>query len=327
MDAYPVAQFSWLGLTWYGFGLALSAGGVLAFAVLLLEAREEPRLKAGAGQLMALSVALGLVCARLAYAIFSWQLVFLDPMDGAFLGLTPLFQVNLGGLSFYGMLLGVLLACLLHAWLSGHSAGAVFDLAALPLGLFSAFALGAQILGGAGFGEEVAPWLNWFPAAVRNAYEEWNAAVFIYQAATALLISLLLVRRRVTALPGDRMLRLLIPLNALQLFFEALRQDDYPRLAANGFIRVNQLLALAFLVGAALVLTRRQSRSAPGLWLSLLAAVGVAMAAEFNEKLPLPREALYFCSFAAMVGLSLYWLRALGSADAAATAAPQMQRE
>ena len=111
---------------------------------------------------------------------------------------------------------------------------------------------------------------------------------------------------------GDRTLRLLIPLCAFQLFLEALRQDDYPRLASNAFIRVNQVLALAFLLVIAIMLTRRLgARRALPLWGALLLAVAAAIAAEFNEKLPIAREALYGLSLAAQALLSMVMLRAV----------------
>lgn len=324
MDAYPLIQFSWLGQTWYGFALALFVDGLAAFALLAFSAKRHGLKPGSASQLMLLSVVLGLIVSRLVFSIFSWQHVFLDPMEGTFLGLLPFFKITHGGLSFYGMLLGVLLACALFARLTHQPVGMVMDAAAVPLGTFSVFALAAQILGGAGFGEEVAPWLQWFPMAVVNTFEEWNTAVFVYQAAAVLLITLWLARRQHVKLStgnhqsfGEDMLRLLIPLNALQLFFEALRQDDYPRLAANAFIRVNQLLPLAFLIGITVLLTKKAPRRAAGIWLPLLFSIAAAIAAEFNEKLPLPRELLYAVSLLAQVLLSVMWLWELRYAEGA----------
>lgn len=310
MEAFPVVRFHWLGFSWHGFGLSLTLGGLLAYLLL----KRQDRLNPGqiiTEELMPLCLALGLIFARLVYALFSWQLVFLDPMEGTFLGLAPLLRVNQGGLSFYGMVLGVLLAGLLHARRVQQPPVLVLDRMALPLGVFSCFALGAQILGGAGYGEEVAPWLQWFPAAVENTYGEWSAAVFAYQALGALLICLALWRMPKSWPKGSRMLALLIPLNALQLFFESLRQDDYPRLSLNAFVRVNQLLALAFLLGLLAVLVRKNPRHRLGYVLSLAFAAGLVLLAEFNEKLPFPRPPLYACSFASVCLMGMYWVWSL----------------
>ena len=107
------------------------------------------------------------------------------------------------------------------------------------------------------------------------------------------------------------MVALLLPFLSLQIFLESLRQDAYLRLESNAFIRVNQVLGLLVLLGLLALLTARALRQGrPALlaapWLSLALASGCAIAAEFNEKLPLPKPLLYLISLAA---LSLFtWL-------------------
>ncbi len=310
---FPIIQFEVGGLTVYAFGLALAMGGLLAL-LLLHMGREKAGMPPGAAPRLMLTVAvLGLLGARLVYCLFNWHGVFFDPVEGSWLGIMPFFRLGQGGFSLYGLIAGVLLACYLYARLAGQHTGAVLDWAALPLGLFVGIALLAQILGGTSYGEEVLEeGAHFFPLAVRNDYEEWDLAVFAWQGMTALIASLLLVRSRATARPGDRILRLLIPLCASQLFFEALRQDDYPRMEINAFIRVNQLLALAFLIVIAIILTRRLGTSATlPVWGALLLSAGAAMAAEFNEKLPVARELLYGLSLAAQALLIIVMLRAL----------------
>lgn len=124
-----------------------------------------------------------------------------------------------------------------------------------------------------------------------------------------LLAAGLILEKKDRGRPGDRMLRLLIPLYAMQIFFESLRQDDYPRLEFNAFIRSNQLLALAALVIILVLLWRRLSpaQRAENL-LSLLAGSAVFAAAEFWEKLPTQKEALYGASFVMALAISLVWL-------------------
>ena len=309
---FPVIQFEVGGLIVYAFGLALAIGGLLAL-LLLHMGREKAGMPPGAApRLMIGAAVLGLLGARLIYCLFNWRGVFFDPVEGSWLGIMPFFRFDQGGLSLYGLMAGVLLACYLYARLAGQSTGAVLDWAALPLGLFVGIALLAQILGGTSYGEEVLQeGAHFFPLAVRNDYEEWDLAVFAWQGMSALITSLL-VRGRAPARPGDRMLRLLIPLCASQLFFEALRQDDYPRMEINAFIRVNQLLALAFLIVIAIILTRRLGATGTlPAWGALMLSAATAMAAEFNEKLPVARELLYGLSLTAQALLIIVILRAL----------------
>lgn len=309
---FPVIQFEVGGLIVYAFGLALAIGGLLALLLLHMW-REKAGMPPGAApRLMIGAAVLGLLGARLVYCLFNWRGVFFDPVEGSWLGIMPFFRFDQGGLSLYGLMAGVLLACYLYARLAGQSTGAVLDWAALPLGLFVGIALLAQILGGTSYGEEVLQeGAHFFPLAMRNDYEEWDLAVFAWQGMSALITSLL-VRGRAPARPGDRMLRLLIPLCASQLFFEALRQDDYPRMEINAFIRVNQLLALAFLIVIAVLLTRRLGATGTlPAWGALMLSAATAMAAEFNEKLPVARELLYGLSLTAQALLIIVMLRAL----------------
>ncbi len=311
---FPVLSFSLGGLTVYLFGLILSIGALLSLALLYAGEKRMSIAPGSSPRLLLASGLCGFVGSKLVFSLVNFSRLFYDDMEGHFLGLSPLFQVAGGGHSFYGFIAGALLGMLLFAKLSRQDKGRVFGWASAPLGAFLTAAFFAQIAGGSGWGEEAAPFFQFIPLAIRNPWDEWNIAVFFYEGLWVLLLTLWLrCSRRQTVRPGDRMLMLLIPLAAMQVFFESLRQDDYPRLESNAFIRVNQLLALLMLVVMLWIVFKRLSAAQrAGNIVMLLLASAVFIAAEFWEKLPMQKEAIYAASFVMALALSRVWLAALG---------------
>lgn len=294
----------------YGFGLALAAGALIALLFLYCGEKKDGLLPGSASLAFLLSALFGLAFSRLMYGLLNFGTVFYDPMEGSRLGIAPLVSVGRGGHSLYGLIAGMLLGLYVFSRLTRQPGGRVLDWAAPALAVLVCAALLAQPAGGSGYGEEAAPPLRFFPVSILNRYGEWNTAVFLYEGLWALLLAAgLILEKKDRGRPGDRMLRLLIPLYAMQIFFESLRQDDYPRLAFNAFIRSNQLLALVALLIILVFLWRRLSpvQRAVNL-LSLLVGSAVFTAAEFWEKLPIQKEALYGASFVMALVISLVWL-------------------
>lgn len=312
MPDFPVIGFDIGDLRLHAFGLLLSLAGLLTLLLLWRgEKRRGLRPGSAAGMLL-LGGVLGLLGARLLYSLIQKDRLFVDAFDGSYLGLQPFFELAHGGFSLYGLLFGWLLAGWLFARISRRRLGEVYDWLALPSALFLSLLSFGQILGGQGYGEQLElEALQFVPIAVQNSFEEWYLAVFAYQGLLLAGLALWLRLRRRQGAPGDRMVALLLPFLSLQIFLESLRQDAYLRLESNAFIRVNQVLALLALLGLLALLTARALRQGrPALlaapWLSLVLASGCAIAAEFNEKLPLPKPLLYLISLAA---LSLFaWL-------------------
>ncbi len=311
---FPVYSLQLGGVTLYAFGLALMGAALVAWALLGAMERQHGLKQGTAAALIALAIPLGLFCGRLVFALVRAGQVFYDPMEGTFLGIGPFFQLQQGGFGFFGMLLGVLLAVLLTARLTRQATRPLMDWAAPPLALFCGALRFAQILGGGGYGEEVlVEGLQFFPLAVQNAYGEWVYAVFVFEGLAALLAFVWLWTRKHRP---HQMLRLLTILTTSQIFLESLRQDAILRLEGNGFIRVSQVLALIILVAVVVVLTRQLAKAGRGrtswiMWPCLALGVAGAMAAEFYEKLPLPKELLYGLSFLAQLLLCMVVLRSI----------------
>lgn len=303
----------------YGWGLAAALGALLAYALLMRCTRRAGLGKSMAQRLMLWAMPLGLLFARLVYCLVRYEQVFYDPLEGCFLGLMPLIHIDQGGLSIMGMLLGVFLAAFVVSKLAGQPFSALADAMALPLALFCAIALMGQILGGEGYGGDVAePRWQFFPIAVQNVFGEWSVAVFMLQGLATLLIGgLLILLGKGPRKPGDMALYFLIFFCAAQVFFESLRRDNYLRLEANGFIRVTQVMAMTVLLAVVVLLTVRSIRAGRALvsiladWLALVIAIAAAVGAEFYEKIDLPMMLLFAFSAAALLGLSVVLSRSV----------------
>lgn len=328
---FPVYSLDVFGLRLYGFGLAVALAALLAWLLLHLGEKRYALPAGSARLLIVLALPISLLLSRALYSLILRERLFYDVMDGSYLGLRPFLDLAGGGLSFFGMLMGIVLAALLAARLLRRPGAQMLDWVALPLVVFISIARFGEILGGQGFGEELSlPALQFFPLGFRNSYEEWYLAVCVLEGLAAALIALSLLRSRgEQARPGDRMIRMLIPFAAMQVFLESLRQDAYLRLESNAFIRVEQVLAMLVLVILLSLLSRPALRAGHGrlllvAWLSLLLAAGAALAAEFNEKLPLPKALLYALSLLAQclhIWIALRLLRRTRRPDNAITAA------
>ncbi|NLD52421.1 MAG: hypothetical protein GX650_05955 [Clostridiales bacterium] len=311
---FPVYSLQLSGIRLYAFGLVLAGAAVLNWALLGVSQKRHGLKQGTAAALMALVLPLGLFCARLVFALVRAGQVFYDPMEGTFLGISPFFRLEQGGYSFFGLLLGVLLALLILARLSRQPTRRLMDWAAPPLALFCSLLRFAQILGGGGYGEEVlTEGLQFFPLAVQNAYGEWVLAVFVFEGLVALVAFFGLWKRRHKQ---HQMPALLTILTTSQIFLESLRQDAILRLEGNGFIRVSQVLALAILAAVMAVITRQlmqvgKVKSTWTMWPCLLLGAAAAIAAEFYEKLPLSKGLLYGLSFGAQLLLCIVVLRTI----------------
>lgn len=180
--------------------------------------------------------------ARLAYCAFR--------PDSPYSSVEGFFRADLGGMMFYGGMLGAALALWIAARLSHLHLGRLADAAAPACALLIAFIRLSEGLRGGNYGdwlEEDSPFA-WFPFAVYDPYyESWIGAVFMAGVLIALLIALLLWKTN-SHFPGDRALLLMGLYASWQVVLESMRFDDFLRW---GFVRCSQVLS-AFVIAAVL---------------------------------------------------------------------------
>ncbi|MDO4355706.1 MAG: prolipoprotein diacylglyceryl transferase [Clostridia bacterium] len=237
----PVA-FSAFGLSvrWYGIMIAL---GVL-FATVIACAREQKLglKKDSAVNLILIALPVAIICARLYYVAFSWDM-YRD-------NLWEIFHLRGGGLALYGGLIGGVLAGVLYARASRISVGRLADLAAPAIAIGQAFGRWGNFFNQEAYGAAIAdPALRFFPIGVYiQAEAGWFYATFFYESLWCLLLcgALLLAERRGGfRRSGDTLLWYGFGYALERVAVEALRTDSL----YWGPVRVSQLVSALLLAG------------------------------------------------------------------------------
>ncbi len=310
MGTFPLISWNVGPVTVYGYGVAAALGFFTLWAFLNGSQKHFQIKPHTSERLMALALPLSLFLGRLLFVFIRRSMVFYNPVDGAYLGLWPFFRVWEGGVSVLGMLFGLVLSAALTAKTTNQPFHQLFDWLAAPSALLMVFLTGGAILAGEGYGEILEEPVFLF--SLSNEFGESYRAVFLMEGISYLVIAGLLQKIKVSR-PGGRGLSMLAMVSCAQLFLESLHRDNYMRLESNGFIRVNQLLALGMLLGVLLYLTKQDGRLSPKRvalsWGMLLIAAVFVIGAEFYEKLPFPTLLLYGLSAFSCLLLALVLTR------------------
>lgn len=227
------------GFSMYGVCVALAA----LLAVLALHGAGRQKRSAGnaveALDLAAVCIPAAVVGARLCYCLSRFGYYFLE--------MHPLSVLRVweGGYMLYGAVLFALAAAALLAKRRGRSAAATLDALAVP-GLLAA---AVCRLGEGLVGEGIGTWVEQealmrFPFAVQNEFGEWQLAVFMLEAVTALLLAGAV--SRVEAGRGRRMETALLLYACCQVLLESLRMDSCLKV---GFVRINQVISALVILG------------------------------------------------------------------------------
>ena len=242
-------------LTLYPYGLAVALAAALGLMMMHCIGKKSG-LKQGTVSVFAvLAVPLGTIFAHILYSLirFDWL------MEKGFL---HMFRLTDGGYVLYGTVLGCFLAALLTVKLCKENLGSLLDAAAAPAALTIALCRLAEGLVGQGYGRYLADWfdgesgmslfaledtsfLEHFPFAVQDMYEEWCWAVFVLEALFALIILVTLLKTN-TRRSGSKAALLMLLYAASQALCEGLREDAVLRW---GFVRVNQILSALVVAG------------------------------------------------------------------------------
>ena len=318
------------GLTLYPYGLALSAGTLLAL-LLAHRAFRRSGIRPGALSCFALlAIPLALLGARAAYCLATLDWVMQE-------GFSFFLQLTRGGYMLYGAVLGGVVALLLTARITGEDFASMADHLAVPALVLVMVGRLAEGLVGQGYGWCVEDWFmedsgmslfvledpSFFyrlPFAVPDMYGNYNWAVFIPEALAAGLIALAAGLTRTRREGGKALLALLL-YAAAQVLGESLRQDAVLRW---GFVRINQIICAVIIAGLMIHCMLRAPRpragQAAGLSAGVLACMGVVIAMEFalEKKISaiefLPMDVCYLIMALACAGMVLcvlpLWRRA-----------------
>lgn len=322
-----MTTFTVLGLTGYGYGLALAAGALLYLCAAGVLGYTR-RLPAGTVRLYGLlALPLGLLLARAAYCAVNWQ-YFAETISQPW----RMLAFWDGGYSMLGLLCGLIVAAFFASRIMRVRFGTLLDVAVTPLGLLlGVFRLAEGLTGQLGVGRQAEvgalaqqlPWL--FLSEQMGTMQLYRLAVYRYEAVAGLLlfaVSLVLFLHKPRgrkARPGDVAMIIFSLFGACQVLLESLRDDGHMLL---GFIRMQQLGSamipvLALCIFGARYAHIRQARPATvAAWLLLpvMALVGLLMVRPLNHVLDLTnRQGLGFAILGALLLYMALFLRLRGA--------------
>ncbi|MCD7866964.1 MAG: prolipoprotein diacylglyceryl transferase, partial [Clostridiales bacterium] len=151
---YVPKSFQVFGFEITIYGILVAVGMLLGIAFVLMEAKREGQNPDQYQNMAILSLLAGVVGARVFYVVFSWSLYKSDPLSAL--------DVRSGGLSFYGGLLGGVLAAWIYCRIRRLSFGKMADIASMGI-------LIGQIIG---------RWGNFFN---RESFGEYTDSVLAMQ--------------------------------------------------------------------------------------------------------------------------------------------------
>lgn len=310
------------GLDVYLYGLVMALAAALCLTLATFSAYRQHVSLDAVSWFAVLAVPLGVLFGRLGYCLSRWEWFFQED-------LLTFFRLQDGGLMLYGAMAGAGIAAVLAARLSHSSLPRLADVLAAPAALMIAIMRLAEGPLAQGFGwplvdwfdaemgmsifhPEEYDWLQRFPFAMLDSYEEWVWAVYVFEAVVALAIAAVLVMTTVRR-PGWKALLFLLLYAATQVLCESMRNDE---LLKWGFVRVNQLVCAVVAAGVLLVCclrlrTRNAKRQIIASWCGLIASMGVVIAAEFmlEKKIVflewIPNDMCYLIMAAACTGMAL----------------------
>lgn len=271
----PVAFTVWgLPVHWYGIMIAL---GVL-FATIIAGAREQKLglKKDSAANLVLVVIPAAIVCARLYYVAFSWDMYRDNPLE--------ILNLRSGGLALYGGLIGGILSGVLYARAAHLPVSRMCDLAAPAIAIGQAFGRWGNFFNQEAYGAPIAnPALRFFPVGVYiDAEAGWFYATFFYESLWCLLLcgALLLAEHlRWFHRTGDTLLWYGFGYALERVAVEALRTDSL----YLGPVRISQLVSALLLPGITLWFALRLKNrihllsSAPAVALCAIALSGRAV--------------------------------------------------
>ena len=244
----PALRFGGGIVTAYGLCTAAAALlAVIVFERLRIRALHLPKkdgpiavfFRVDALELALWCVPSALLGARLAYVLLRPGYYLFD--------MGPLHALCLweGGFLLWGAVSGAMAAACLLAKKKKENALELLDGMAVPGLLMIALCRLAEVFAGEGLGAWIEnPALMRFPIAVSNGYGEWQLAVFLFEAAYALLLIAPVLRAQ--AGQGKRLAAALVLYGCGQIVFESLRMDSCLRI---GFVRVSQVLSALAVLG------------------------------------------------------------------------------
>lgn len=245
------------------YSLMMGLAVLLAMAVTFFETRQR----------LSVERTVTLVCSCVIAALLGghivYSLAFFPALEIDYGGYLFILRLHEGGSTLFGAVFFVMLACFLLARHWKMQARELMDYLAPGAAVALLIGRSAEYFNGQGLGQAVEEEaFQRFPFAVctymDEDWSEWYLAVFVFEAAMALILFLLLmIQRRRSLRSGFLSGFFLSVFCASQIFLEQLRADDCIRF---GFVRLTQICALVVLIALLVFRTQRLVRARGWNW-------------------------------------------------------------
>ena len=274
-------------LHWYGI---LIAAGVLCAVLLALRREKALGLEKDTTLNIALAcVPAGIVCARIYYVVFSWEMYAGNLRD--------ILNFRQGGLAVYGGVIGGVIAGCIYSAVKKVKLPRLADLAAPSLALGQCIGRWGNFFNQEAYGRAILnPKMQFFPLGVFIDGSGWHYAAFFYESLWCALIVIFLLageRKKIFRKSGDVALWYLLLYAAERSFVEGLRTDSL----FIGPLRVSQMISLIIMTAAACIFALRGRKII--CWLPVFTCAMTIIAAALSSGLLTALFALLTVAFAA----------------------------
>ena len=232
----------------YWYGLIIGIGLILAMIYGIFENRKVGLSSDDLFNMLLISLPVAIICARLYYVIFSWDM-YRD-------NLWNIFDIRGGGLAIYGCVIGVAISVWLYCHKKKLKLGIVLDILAIGLLIGQSIGRWGNFVNGEAFGTTTTlPW-SMTVKSDGKIIGELVHPTFLYESLwNAVGIAVLLFYKRIKKFNGELFCGYLVWYGLGRAIIEGLRSDSL----YIGVFRVSQLLALGcFLVGICIIFYKRK---------------------------------------------------------------------
>lgn len=235
--------FNLFGIPIHWYGIIIATGLVIGVILGILEAKRRGYRSEMILDFMLLAIPIGIICARLYYVIFSWEMYAGNILKA--------FAIWEGGLAIYGAVIGGAIAALVFYKWRRVPIGEILDIAAPSLILAQGIGRWGNFVNQEAHGRLITdPAWQWFPAGVQ-INGEWFMATFFYEFVWNLMVFaiLMLIRKKVKVRGGVFALYGIL-YGAGRFWIESLRTDSL----MLSSLRISQIVSLVLIVGGIIYL-------------------------------------------------------------------------
>ncbi len=239
--------FTFFGIPVYWYGLIIAAGVILGITYGSYAAKKEGLSQDDFLNMVLISVPVAILCARLYYVIFSWEMYRDD--------LLSVFNIRNGGIAIYGAVIGICLTIFLYCKRKKLSIGMVLDVLAIGLLIGQSIGRWGNFMNGEAFGSVThLPWGMTIEKYGKMIAENVHPTYLYESLWNAIGIVGLLFYRKICKFRGELFCGYLSWYGLGRVWIEGLRADSL----YIGTFRISQLLAgLTLILGIGIMLYQR----------------------------------------------------------------------